>query len=170
MIPHPTSRELRRIALATTAALTMTAAPALASEGTTGAPLPNPLAPVVFTPAGPAANAPGGSPAAGKPARKRAARPRITKARMTPRRVAKGHRARLRVSLAAPASVRVVLERKSHGRTVRVKTFNVAAAGRNVSLRLPARLTTGSYRLRIVAIDAEGTRSRESRRLLSITR
>jgi hypothetical protein len=104
------------------------------------------------------------------PLRAATIRPRITRARLSPSRVVKGRRSSLRVTLAAPARMHVVLERTRNGRHVRVRTFNVAARGRSLSLRLPASLRTGRYRVRIVAIDAQGNQSTESRRSLTVVR
>src|SRR4051794_26118689 len=97
-------------AAAVAAALAATATPALASEGPTGTPLPDTLAPVGI----PSLPAPASS-QPGPRSTNRPARPRIVRARVVPRRVVRGHRSRLVVSLAVPERVRVVLER-THGR------------------------------------------------------
>jgi hypothetical protein len=157
---HPLVR--RTVWLAGVAALAA-AAPALASEGTPAGPvLPNPLSPVAFPPTTPPASAPGMP----TPAARRAARLRVSSARVVPRRVVRGHRARLRLRLAAPLRVRVVLERGHR----RVRVFNVPAGHRNVSLRLPRTLRVGRYRLRIVVLDEQGARGPEVRRSLRVVR
>ena len=51
-----------------------------------------------------------------------------------------------------------------------VSTRNIVAKGRTVSLRTSAKLRTGRYRLRIVAIDALGNTSTESHRSLTVVR
>jgi len=158
-MPRPVSHRVTRLAVAAAAGLALTATPAVATEGTSGPQLPNALAPVTIPPA----SAPGGP-----KARSRAARPRVTGARVTPRRVSQGRRSRLRLRLAASARVRVVIERTSRGRHVRVSARTVAAAGSTLSLRLPAHLRAGRYRVTAVAIDAQGTRSRVVRRSLTV--
>jgi len=90
--------------------------------------------------------------------------------RLIPRRVVRGHRVRLVVSLAHTARVRVVLERTRGRRHSLVRTFNLPERGTTVSLRLSSRLRTGRYRVRVVAIDAQGNRGVEVRRSLTVTR
>jgi hypothetical protein len=150
-LPHRLS-----LALAASAAATaLAAAPALATEGPNAPPpaaqLPSGVGPVSFSPA-PAATAP----AATK------ARRVISRARLRPHSVRRGKHARLKISLASPSRLRVVMRRKASGHLIRAK--NVPASDRNVTVRLPARsnghaLRTGRYRIRIMSVDAQGNRS-----------
>jgi len=82
----------------------------------------------------------------------------------------RGHTSRLHISLAAPARVRIVLERTRHGRHQRVRTLDLPAKRRTLSLRLSARLAAAHYRVRVVAIDTAGHRSTEVRRSLVVMR
>jgi hypothetical protein len=164
------SRRTSRITWLAAAALLAAATPALASEDPVatppaGNPLPDTLAPVGI----PSAGAPA-SPLAGAPRTSRARGPRIMRVRLIPRRVIRGHRVRLVVSLAHTARVRVVLERTRGRRHSRVRTFNLPERGTTVTLRLSSRLRTGHYRVRVIAVDDQGNRSREVRRSLIVTR
>src|SRR6476660_8840468 len=96
---------LRYIAVAVTAGLAVSAAPAAASEDQPGTPLPSTLTPVTLQPA----------PVVPTVQPVRAVRPAVLAARLTPRHVRRGRRSRLQVRLATPGRVRVVLERTRHG-------------------------------------------------------
>jgi hypothetical protein len=156
---------LPALLLASAAAATISAAPALASEGPAGPappgppPLPAALSPVNFAP----------MPAT--PVRKRA-RPAVRRAKLVSRRVRRGRHARLRLTLSVPGKVRITLERSGRGRSV---SMTVAAGATKLSVRLPARshgraLPAGRYRVTITVIDAEGNRSRPVHRSLVIRR
>jgi len=149
------------------AASALAAAPALATEGPTAPPpaptLPTGVAPVTFAPI-PSGIAP--SPRARSPHV-------IRRARLVHRRVKQGRRALLRISLTTPSRLRIVLSRSASGR--RIRTISLPARGRTVALRLPARtaghdLRPGRYRIRVVAIDASGTRSRPVRLTMIVRR
>jgi hypothetical protein len=165
---HSLIHRLPALLVASAAAATISAAPALASEGPAGPappgppPLPAALSPVNFAP----------MPAT--PVRKRA-RPAIRRAKLVSRKVRRGRHARLRLTLSAPGKVRITLERSGRGRRVRSASMTVAAGATKLSVRLPARshgraLAAGRYRVTITAIDAEGSRSRPVHRLLVIRR
>jgi hypothetical protein len=67
------------------------------------------------------------------------------------------------------------MSRRVGGRRVRVATLAVPAAGRSISLRLPARskgrrLAPGRYRIDVIAIDAQGKRARPVRVTLVVRR
>ena len=149
---------------ASAAASVLAAAPALATEPGVPAPaplLPSGVGPVTFAPV-PTPIGPAGSAAARM----------IRGARLVPRRVRRGHRSLLKISLTAPSRLEVVMRRPG-GRGV--LAFNVPAAGSKVTLRLPARshghlLRPGRYRIGIVAIDAQGARSRPVVRTLIVRR
>jgi len=151
--PH----RLPALLVATAAASALGAAPALATEGPAAPPpgpsLPSGVAPPVFAPA-PAQLAP--------TARNRAPR-LIRRARLVHRRVKQGRRARLRVSLTTPSRLKVVVTRRATRH--RIRTISVPVRGNVVALRLPARngghdLRPGRYRVRVVAFDAFGGRTR----------
>jgi hypothetical protein len=146
------------LAAVTAAAGLTAAASALATEGPpTAAPaLPNPVQPVVIPPAGQPPAQP--------------ARPRVVAVRVTPRRVVRGHRARLRVLLGGPGRVRVTLDRRVRGHSHRVLRRIVAAPLGASIIRLPAHLRVGRYRVTVVALDAHGRRSRAVRRTLTVAR
>ena len=164
---HPPARGVSRLAVVVAAGLVL-AAPAAASEGPVGPPagppagppLANPLAPPTFTPP---------SVAPGTPPRgtKRPARPRVVKARVTPRRVGTGRSSRLRLSVSGAARVRVVIKGVKRGRAT---TRTVTVRGGTVNLRLPSRLKPGRYRVTVVALDAQGTRSQTVRRSFTVVR
>jgi hypothetical protein len=140
--------QLRRLAGAGAlgaAALVLSAGPALASEDgpAPAAPLPSILAPVTI---------PGPAPA---PAPSRAgARLALRSVRIAPRRLRHGHAGSIRLTLSAPASVQVVLQRRSHGRLVKVATLRAPARGTVTTVRLPKRLQRGRYRVTITAAGA----------------
>ncbi len=149
-LPH----RLPALLVATAAASALAAAPALATEGPAAPPpastLPTGVAPLTFSP----------FPSATAPAARNSRL--IRRARLVHSTVRRGKRAVLRVSLATPSKLRVVLTRRPSGH--RIRTLSQAAKGSIVSMRLPARtgghaLRAGRYRVRVVAIDANGTRS-----------
>jgi hypothetical protein len=152
------SHRLSHLAVAAAAGLAAGAAPALATEGPPGAPLPNALAPVTIVPAPP-------SPAVVVPR----ARPAVLRARLLPRHVKHGRRARLQLRLSASGRVRVVVERTRHGRHTRVAARTVKTHGRSLTLRL-RKLRAGRYRVTVVAIDGRGMRSRAVHRALVVRR
>jgi hypothetical protein len=154
-------QRLPAVLVASVAASALAASPALATEGPTAPPpasFPN-LAPPTFA-----------LPGAATPATSASI---IRKARIVPRRVRRGRRATLRVSLTTPSRLRVVMARRSGGRYVRVRTIAVPARGRAVSLRLPARknghrLRAGRYRVSVTSVDALGKRSQPVRVTLTV--
>ncbi len=161
---HSVNPRLPALLLASVAAATMLAAPAVASEGPAGPAPPRPLPPALSPPN-----------FAPMPVAPKRSRPAIRRAKLAPRRVRRGRHARLRLSLSAPARVRITLERSVRGRRVRAATMTIAAKGKSLNVRLPSRsrgkaLPAGRYRVTIMAIDNQGTRSRPVRRLLIIRR
>jgi hypothetical protein len=99
----------------------------------------------------------------------------IRRARLTPRRVHTGRRATLRVSLSAPGRLRITITRMSRPGRGRVAKVASKASGTAFALRLPRRahgrrLAAGRYRVSIVAVDAQGSRSRTLRRTLVVLR
>jgi hypothetical protein len=168
---HSLIHRLPALLVASAAAATISAAPALASEGPAGPappgslPLPSALSPVNFAP----------MPATPGTAGRKGSRPAIRRAKLVHRRVRRGRHARLRLSLSAPGRVRITLERTVRGHRVRSAVMSVAASGTKLTVRLPARshgrvLAAGRYRITITAIDAQGSRSRPVRRSLVIRR
>jgi hypothetical protein len=167
---HSPIRRLPALLVMSAAAATISAAPALASEGPAGppppggAPLPAALSPVNFAPL------PAGPGHAG-----RRSRPAIRRAKLAPRRIRRGRHARLRLVLSAPGRVRITLRRRVRGHRVRGAAMTVAAGGTRLTVRLPPRshgraLPAGRYRVTITVIDAQGSRSRPVRRSLVIRR
>jgi hypothetical protein len=151
---------LSALAAATTAAA-LAAAPALASEPNQPASPPTPAALVVPTFA-PLPSAPG-----------HVARPSMRRVRLVPRRIRRGKQARLRLTLSAPARLRIVVQRRVHGLGIRVRTLRFDASAGRVSIRLPRRvrghlLAAGRYRVSVVAVDAAGNRSATVHRVLRI--
>jgi hypothetical protein len=155
-MPH---RSLTLVAVAA-AGLTV-AASARATEGPPagGPPLPNPMAPVVIPPAGqlPMGHAP-----------VRLVRPRIVAARITPRRVVRGHKARLRILLAHPGRVRIVIDRRARKHRHRVLSRTINAPLGVAIVRLPAHLRVGHYRVTVIALGDQGQRSRPVHRRLTV--
>ena len=164
---HSPIRRLPALLVMSAAAATISAAPALASEGPAGppppggAPLPSALSPVNFAPmpAGPGQRS----------------RPKIRRAKLTPRRIRRGRHARLRLVLSRAGRVRITLDRTVGGRRVRGATLTIAAGATRLTVRLPSRshgraLPAGRYRVTITITDAQGSRSRPVRRLLVIHR
>jgi hypothetical protein len=135
------------------------AAPAFATEGPPGGgqPLPDTLQPV-------------GIPPTGQPPTRRVKRPRVLAVRVTPRRVVRGHRARLQVALAGSGRVRVTIARSVRSRRHTVSSRTVSAPSSARVLRSPAGLRPGRYRVTVVAFDAEGRRSRAVHRTLLVVR
>lgn len=152
-----TPRPFRRAALLAFVGLAVAAAPAAATDPGTppggGQPLPNTLQPVTVQ----------------QPVPARPAAPRVTRAKVAPRRVRHGRRARVRVNVATTGQVRVVVERKRRGRLVRVWARTVPVpASRVVSVRLPGRLSAGTYRVSLVSISDAGALSRTVNRSLRV--
>jgi len=162
-VPH----RLSALLVASAAASALAAAPALATEGPAAPPpgstLPTGVAPVTFAPF-PSTTAP----------TLRSRSPRlIRRARLVHRRVKHGRRGQLRVSLTAPSRLRIVLTRGATGH--RIRTITLPARGRTVTLQLPGRtgghaLPAGRYRVRVVAFDASGARSRPVRLTMIVRR
>lgn len=162
-LPHRLSLALA----ATAAASALAAAPALATEPPNApppsAPLPTAIAPVTIAPLPSTAARSGRAPRV------------IRRARLVPRRVRRGQRAQLKLSLTTPSRLRIVMSRGGGGRRSRAAALSVPASGRTISLRLPARsrgraLRPGRYRVSIVAIDAQGARSLPVNRTLIVRR
>jgi hypothetical protein len=90
-------------------------------------------------------------------------------ARVVPHRVGGRRHATLRLSLSAPGRVRVTITRVSGPRRGAVATRRYSAPALKVSLRLPKRFhghayAPGRYRVTVVAVDAQGSRSHPVRR------
>ena len=151
--PHP--RRLPALLVTSAAAVALTAAPALATEGPAAPAPPVPVALVLPNFAPMPAPVTTGS------------RPAIRSARLASRRIRRGQRARLRLSLSEPGRVRIVIHRRGKGATHAV---TVRAKTTTLSVRLPRGLRPGRYRITVVAIDAEGDRSRPVRRTLVVRR
>jgi hypothetical protein len=153
---------------AASAAVLLTAAPALASEGpvappSSAAPLPSSLVLPNFAPI------PSGG---GSSARRR---PVVTSARLSSRRVRSGKSTRLKLKLSTSGRVRIVLERTVKGRRTRVGKLTVAAKRSALSVKLPGRvhrgaLRAGTYRVTVTAIDSTGLHSKSVRRSLTVRR
>ena len=93
----------------------------------------------------------------------------IRGARIVPRRVRHGRRAVLRMRLSRPAQVRITITRRSRPHRGRVTVRRVSVPAGRVAIRLPRKvhgraLASGRYRVRVVAVDAQGVRSRTLRR------
>jgi hypothetical protein len=165
-VAHSLSYRLPALLVASAAASVLAAAPALATEGPAAPPpaatLPSGVAPVTIAPF-PSTTAPS----------LRSRSPRlIRRARLVHKRVRQGRRGLLRVSLATPSRLRVVLRGPS-GR--RIRAISAPARGRTVALRLPARtgghnLRPGRYRVSVQAIDATGARSLPVRLTMTVHR
>ena len=158
-MPHPHPCRLPALLVTSAAAVALTAAPAVATEGPAapGA-IPVPVALMVpnFAPL-PAPTSSGSGPV-------------IRSARLASRRIRRGQRARLRLSLSEPGRVRIVIQRRVKGRHTATRAFTIPARKTTVSVRLPRRLPPGRYRITVVAIDATGDRSRPVRRTLVVRR
>lgn len=155
-------RSLAVLAAGLTGALAA-AAPAGATEGPTGPPPPPwVLTPPTFQPAP--------TPPPAMPGTVVKARTAIRSARIVPRRVRRGKRATLRLSLSGAGRVQIVIKRLSrpHRGRLAVKRVSAGAAG-TVAIRLPGRvhgrsLAAGRYRVSIVVVSSDGSRSRTVRR------
>jgi hypothetical protein len=97
-----------------------------------------------------------------------AATPRVTDARVTPSSVREGQAVNLRLGVADPGSVRVVIELRRGGRLVRVWAKPFAVPGKRLVVALPRTLRAGRYRVSTVAIDAQGAWSRPLNRPLRV--
>lgn len=159
----PTRLTLALAAGAATSALA--AGPALATEGPAAPPpapsLPTGIAPPSWLPA----------PGAALPTASRV----IQRVRVSPRRIKRGQRARLRISLASPSRLQIVLSRTKGSKRVRTASITLPARGSAVSLRLPKRahghlLRADGYRVSVRAIDATGTKSAPVRTSLRVRR
>jgi hypothetical protein len=163
---HSLPSRLSVVLAASAAVSALAATPALATESNAPPPaalLPAGIGPVTFAPI----------PSLTAPAQQTRARRVVRAARLVPRRVRRGRRALLRISLATPSRVQIVMRRSASGHRIRV--LSVPARGNTVALRLPARsgghdLRPGRYRISIVAIDAQGIRSRPVVRTLRVRR
>jgi hypothetical protein len=148
------------LAAATTVAA-LAATPALATEP--GQPAgPPPPAALVLPNIAPLPSAP-----------RHAARPSLRRVRVVPRRIRSGSRARVQLTLSAPARLRIRVQRRKGHALVRVGTITADAQAGKVSIRLPRRahghaLAAGRYRVSVVAVDATGNRSATVRRTLRI--
>ena len=138
------------------AAALAVAVPAGASEGQPGPPPPawgNMTPPAITPPAG------GVLPSTTK------SRPAIRSAKIKPRRIKRGKRAVLHLTLSSPGKVTLTISRRSKPKRGRVAVKRVQATGTTVAIRLPRRahgkkLAAGRYRVAIVTTDALGTRSK----------
>jgi hypothetical protein len=152
MIHHKSSRVL---ALAG-AGLLMGAAPALATEGPAGPPLPNTLTPVTIPSTMPAPLA-------------RSLHPRVVKVTLSPRRLRHGKQGRLRLSLADSKSVKVVIERRVGKKYRHARTITASPVSTSLSLKLRS-LPAGRYRVTVVSTGDNGAKSAPVRRMLISTR
>jgi hypothetical protein len=156
-MPPQHFRRIAGAAAGAAAAVAIAGAPALASEDgpAPAVPLPSPLAPVTIAPQAPQT----------PQARVRLA---VRSARVAPRRLRHGRSGRLRLTLSAPARVQIVLQRRSHGRLVRVAVLRAPARGTTVLVRLSKHLRRGRYRATIVASADGAVSSRAVHRLLTV--
>jgi hypothetical protein len=137
------------------AGLLIAAAPAAATEGPSGPPLPNTLAPVTV-------------PTTLPPTLRRALHPRVLKVTL-PKRMRHGKRGQLKLSLADSNSVKVVIERRVGKRYRHARTISASPVGDSVSLKLRS-LPAGRYRVTVVSTGDGGVRSRPVRRMLVSSR
>jgi hypothetical protein len=96
-------------------------------------------------------------------------RPAIRGARIVPRRLRKGKRAALRLSLPQAGRVQYTITRRSRPGRGRMTTRRVSVPAGKVSIRLPRGvkghvLAPGRYRVSVVVVDGLGNRSRTVRR------
>ena len=145
-------RSSRVLALAG-AGLLMGAAPAAATEGPAGPPLPNTLAPVSIPNTLPAPTL----------------HPRVLKVTLSPKRLRHGKRGQLKLSLADSKSVRVVIERRVGKKYRHARTITASPVSDSLSLKLRS-LPAGRYRVTVVSTGDHGARSRPVRRMLISTR
>ena len=167
---HSLPHRLTLAVAAGAAASVLVAAPAVATEGPTAPPpaptLPTGIAPPTFQQGIPSALQ--------APKRTKAVRV-VQRVRVSPRRVRRGQRARLRISLATPTRLQIVLSRTKGRKRVRTLSITVPARGKTLSLRLPKRahghlLRADSYRIAVRAIDASGTKSAPVRTAMVVRR
>jgi hypothetical protein len=88
--------------------------------------------------------------------------------RITPRRVVQGRVSRLRIALAAPGHVRIVIDRRVRRHRHRVSRRTVAAPLAARVLRLRTHVRPGRYRVTVIALDDQGHASRPVRRMLTV--
>ncbi len=150
-------RRSSRVLAIAGAGLLIGAAPAAATEGPAGPPLPNTLAPVSIPNTLPA------------PTLRKARHPRVLKVTLSPKRIRHGKRGKLRLSLADSKSVRVVIERRIGKKYRRARTITASPVSDSVSLKLRS-LPAGRYRVTVVSTGDDGARSRPVRRMLISTR
>ena len=146
------------------AAALAVAAPAGATEGPATA-LPMPPWNLTAPGFGPAASAPSAAAVH--------RRPRIRGARVVPHRIRKGKRASLRLSLPQAGKVSYTITRTSAPHRGRKFTGSVSVTSGKVSIRLPRgvngrALASGRYRVSVVVVDAQGSRSRTVGRSLIV--
>jgi hypothetical protein len=152
---HSLPNRLTLALAAGAAASALAAAPALATEGP-AAPPPAPTLPSGIAPP---------SWALPSPALQRTSTSRVVRRlRVAPRRVRRGRRARLTISLRTPSRLRIVLSRTKGRKRVRTASITLPARGTKVSVRLPKRahghlLRADRYRISVVALDATGAKS-----------
>jgi hypothetical protein len=149
-------RRSSRVLAIAGAGLLIGAAPAAATEGPAGPPLPNTLAPVTI---------PNSLPA---PTLRRALHPRVLKVTL-PKRMRHGKRGQLKLSLADSKSVKVVIERRVGKKYRHARTISASPVSDSVSLKLRS-LPAGRYRVTVVSTGDDGARSRPVRRMLISTR
>jgi hypothetical protein len=135
------------------------AAPAAATEGPSGPPLPNTLTPLMIPNTLPAR----------APTPRRALHPRVLKLQLVPKRMRHGKRGRLKLSLADSTSVRVVIARRVGKKYRHARTITASPVSDSVSLTLRS-LPAGRYRVTVVSTGDNGARSRPVRRTLISTR
>jgi hypothetical protein len=151
-------RRSSRVLAIAGAGLLMGAAPAAATEGPAGPPLPNTLAPVSI---------PNSLPAPA-PTLRRALHPRVLKVTLT-KRMHHGKRGQLKLSLADSKSVKVVIERRVGKKYRHARTITASPVSDSMSLKLRS-LPAGQYRVTVVSTSDDGARSRPVRRMLISTR
>jgi len=149
-------RRSSRVLAIAGAGLLIGAAPAAATEGPAGPPLPNTLAPVTIPNTLPS------------PTLRRALHPRVVKVTLT-KRMRHGKRGQLRLSLADSKSVKVVIERRVGKKYRHARTISASPVSDSVSLKLRS-LPAGQYRVTVVSTGDDGARSRPVRRMLISTR
>ncbi len=150
-------RRSSRVLAIAGAGLLMGAAPAAATEGPAGPPLPNTLAPVSIP-----NTLPG-------PTLRKALHPRVLRVTLSPKRLHHGKRGRLRLSLANSKSVKVVIERRVGKKYRHARTITASPVSSSMSLKLRS-LPAGHYRVTVVSTGDDGARSRPVRRMLISTR
>jgi len=149
-------RKSSRVLALAGAGLLMGAAPALATEGPAGPPLPNTLTPVTIPRTLPAPLT-------------RSLHPRVLKVTLSPRRLRHGKQGRLRLSLADSKSVRVVIERRVGKKYRHARTITASPVTDSMSLKLRS-LPAGRYRVTVISTGDGGAKSAPVRRSLISTR